>query len=72
MNPDILKGRWHQMKGEIRKTWGKLTDNDVTEIEGHVEKMIGKLQERYGFKREEAEKEINQFLDRFTRTKKTA
>ena len=63
MNPDILKGRWHQVKGDIRKRWGKLTDNDVLEIEGHVEKMIGKLQERYGFKREEAEKQINEFLN---------
>ena len=62
MNPDILKGRWHQMKGDIRKRWGKLTDNDMLEIEGHLEKMIGKLQERYGFKREEAEKQINEFL----------
>ena len=63
MNPDILKGRWHQVKGDIRKRWGKLTDNDMLEIEGHLEKMIGKLQERYGFKREEAEKQINEFLN---------
>jgi uncharacterized protein YjbJ (UPF0337 family) len=62
MNPEILKGRWHQVKGDIRKRWGKLTDNDMLEIEGHVEKMIGKLQERYGFKREEAEKQLNEFL----------
>jgi uncharacterized protein YjbJ (UPF0337 family) len=62
MNPDILKGRWHQVKGDIRRRWGKLTDDDMLEIEGHLEKMIGKLQERYGFKREEAEKQINEFL----------
>lgn len=62
MNPDILKGRWLQVKGDIRRRWGKLTDNDVTEIEGRVETFIGKLQERYGLKREEAEKQINEFL----------
>jgi uncharacterized protein YjbJ (UPF0337 family) len=62
MNPDILKGRWHQVKGDVRRRWGKLTDDDMLEIEGHLEKMIGKLQERYGFKREEAEKQINEFL----------
>jgi uncharacterized protein YjbJ (UPF0337 family) len=62
MNPDILKGRWHQVKGDVRRRWGKLTDDDVLQIEGHFEKMIGKLQERYGFKREEAEKQINEFL----------
>ena len=62
MNPDILKGRWLQVKGEVRRRWGKLTDNDVTEIEGRVEILIGKLQERYGMKREEAEKQINEFL----------
>jgi uncharacterized protein YjbJ (UPF0337 family) len=72
MNPDILKGRWHQVKGEIRKRWGKLTDNDMTEIEGHFEKMIGKLQERYGFKREEAEKQVNEFLLAPTSPRKTA
>jgi uncharacterized protein YjbJ (UPF0337 family) len=62
MNPDILKGRWLQVKGDVRRRWGKLTDNDVTEIEGRVEILVGKLQERYGLKREEAEKQINEFL----------
>jgi uncharacterized protein YjbJ (UPF0337 family) len=62
MNPDILKGRWLQVKGDIRRRWGKLTDNDVTEIEGRVEILIGKLQERYGMKREEAQKQISEFL----------
>ena len=62
MNPDILKGRWRQVRGEIRKRWGKLTDNDILEIEGHLDKMIGKLQERYGLKREDAEKQIDEFL----------
>lgn len=62
MNPDILRGRWNQVKGEIRTKWAKLTDDDVMHIHGEAEKMIGKLQERYGYKREQAEKELNDFL----------
>jgi uncharacterized protein YjbJ (UPF0337 family) len=63
MNADILKGKWAQLKGETRTRWGKLTDDDVTQIQGNVEKMIGKLQERYGYSREQAEKELNDFLN---------
>jgi uncharacterized protein YjbJ (UPF0337 family) len=63
MNNDILKGRWNQVKGEIRTKWAKLTDNDVMYIQGEAEKLIGKLQERYGYKREQAERELNDFLN---------
>ncbi len=62
MNSDMLKGKWMQMKGSLRSKWGKLTDNDLTEIQGDTEKMIGKLQERYGYNREQAEKEMNEFM----------
>jgi len=63
MNQDILKGKWTQLKGEVRSKWGKLTDDDVMQIQGDTEKFIGKLQERYGNTREQAEKELNDFLD---------
>ena len=63
MNSDILKGKWTQVKGEVRSKWGKLTDDDLTQIEGETEKMIGKLQERYGYGRERAEKELDDFLN---------
>ena len=72
MNPDILMGRWHQVKGEVRRRWGKLTDDDVLAIGGHLEKMIGKLQERYGFKREDAEKQVNDFINSASTPRKTA
>ena len=72
MNPEILKGRWNQLRGEIRTRWGKLTDDDLTQIQGHAEKMIGKLQERYGYKREEAEKELNDFLNTGPGSRRTA
>jgi len=63
MNKDILKGKWSQLKGDVRSWWGKLTDDDVTHIEGDGEKMIGKLRERYGHTREEAEKDLDDFLN---------
>jgi uncharacterized protein YjbJ (UPF0337 family) len=62
MNRDVLRGKWNQMRGEIRSRWGKLTDDDLTHIQGEAEKLIGKLQERYGYRREQAEKEVNDFL----------
>ena len=64
MNKDILKGKWVQVKGDIRSWWGKLTDDDVNQIQGDTEKFIGKLQEHYGYGREQAEKELNEFLTR--------
>jgi uncharacterized protein YjbJ (UPF0337 family) len=63
MNPEILKGRWNQLKGDIRTRWGKITDDDLLQIQGNAEQFIGKLQERYGYKREQAEKELNDFLN---------
>jgi len=72
MNPQILKGKWNQLRGEIRTRWGKLTDDDMSQIEGNAEKMIGKLQERYGYKREQAEKELNEFLTAHPESRRTA
>ncbi len=72
MNPEILKGRWNQVKGEIRVRWGRLTDDDVTQIEGITDKLVGKLQERYGYKREQAEKELNDFLNSHPGARRTA
>jgi uncharacterized protein YjbJ (UPF0337 family) len=61
MNADTLKGQWHQVKGEIKTQWGKLTDNDLDQISGQSEKLIGKLQERYGYAKDQAEKEFRDF-----------
>jgi len=63
MNADVLKGRWNQVKGDIRSRWGKLTDDDMMQIQGDTEKLIGKLQERYGMKREQAERDLNEMLN---------
>jgi uncharacterized protein YjbJ (UPF0337 family) len=62
MNSDTLKGQWMQLKGKLRQQWGKLTDDDIAQIQGNAEQLIGKLQERYGYDREKAEKELDEFL----------
>jgi len=64
MNNDVLKGKWMQLKGEVRRQWGKLTDDDVTQIEGSSETLIGKMQERYGYARDQAEREYNAWVQK--------
>jgi len=61
MNTDQLKGKWHQIKGEAKIRWGKLTDDDLDQANGQTEKLIGLLQERYGYARERAEREVREF-----------
>jgi uncharacterized protein YjbJ (UPF0337 family) len=56
MNWDQVEGKWKQLKGSVRQKWGKLTDDDLTIIAGSREKFAGKLQERYGLQKEEAQK----------------
>jgi uncharacterized protein YjbJ (UPF0337 family) len=70
MNEDILKGKWVQLKGTIREKWGKLTNDDVDQIEGRAEQLIGKIQERYGIAREEARRQVDAWLkeDRYQQT----
>lgn len=63
MNKDIVKGQWKKIKGKLKQQWGKLTDDDITEMEGNYEELAGKIQKRYGYEREEAEKKLNEFLD---------
>lgn len=64
MNWDQVKGQWTQFKGQVREQWGKLTDDDVTVINGQKDQLVGKLQERYGYAKEKAEKEISDFCGR--------
>jgi len=53
MNGDQFKGKWIQFKGELKKHWGKLTDDDLVQIEGNYDMFIGRVQQRYGDKKEE-------------------
>jgi uncharacterized protein YjbJ (UPF0337 family) len=65
MNTDTLKGQWHQIKGEAKVRWGKLTDDELDQIEGNTEKLVGLVQERYGYARERAEREVKDFQGRY-------
>ena len=56
LNEDTVKGQWKQLKGEIKAKWGQVTDNDLLEAEGNVDKLVGTIQERSGQKRDEIQK----------------
>ena len=56
MNRDQVKGKSKQLSGEIKRKWGRVTDDDLTEAEGNMEKLVGKIQERSGDQREAIEK----------------
>ena len=68
MNLTSLKGMWKQIKGEAKAQWGRLTDDDLDQIEGNAEKLMGKIQERYGYERDRAEREVSQFWSRYPHT----
>lgn len=61
MNNDQFQGIWKQIKGKVKSQWGKLTDDDLTQISGKRDVLVGKLQERYGYAREKAESAISEF-----------
>ncbi len=65
MNQDQASGKWKQVKGKIKEQWGKLTDDDLTVLEGNSDQLAGKVQERYGLAKEEAEKQVRSFRDRY-------
>lgn len=59
MNKDILQGDWNLIKGKIKEKWGKLTDDDLTQINGKREQLVGFLQKKYGVTRERIEEELS-------------
>ena len=62
MNADTFKGKWHQIKGSLKEKWGELTDDEITRVDGNLEKMSGLIQQKYGKSREEAEREIDDLM----------
>jgi len=62
MNDDKIKGNWKELKGKAQKNWGKLTNDEIDEMEGSRTELVGKIQKAYGKSKEEAEKEVDQFL----------
>jgi len=63
MNEDILKGQWKELKGRVRRRWGKITDDDMAQIQGDREVLAGKIQERYGRSREQVDEELDRWLE---------
>jgi uncharacterized protein YjbJ (UPF0337 family) len=64
MNKDIIKGNFQQIKGKLKAQWGKLTDDEIDQLEGRAEMLSGKLQERYGWSKEEADRRAQEFQTR--------
>jgi uncharacterized protein YjbJ (UPF0337 family) len=65
MNTDILQGKWKQMRGEMKRMWGQITDDEFDKIEGDRDKLIGVLQEKYGYSREKAEEEVGRCCESY-------
>jgi uncharacterized protein YjbJ (UPF0337 family) len=61
MNWDTIKGQWKELSGKVKEKWGKLTDDDLTAIGGKKDQLVGRLQQRYGYGKEQAEKELDEF-----------
>jgi uncharacterized protein YjbJ (UPF0337 family) len=62
MNDDMFKGKWKQLRGQIQQKWGDLTNDDLDRIQGAQTEFEGLLQERYGYTKERAKQEVNDFL----------
>lgn len=62
MNRDVLEGKWRQLRGEVKQRWGKLTDDELDQIAGSSQKLIGLLQEHYGIARDEAARRVSALI----------
>ena len=63
MNNERIKGNWNQFKGKVKEKWGRLTDDDLDVAEGQRDQLIGKIQERYGIAKEEAQRQFAELED---------
>ena len=68
MNEDILQGKWTQLKGKVKAQWGKLTDDEIDQLEGKRDQLIGKVQERYGIARDQAARDVDNWLNNTSTT----
>jgi len=64
VNKDVLQGKWKQMKGKVKQQWGKLTDDQLNQINGSYEELAGLIQENYGYTVEKSRQELDNFLQR--------
>ena len=63
MNWDQVEGKWNQVKGSVREKWGELNDDEIAQMRGNREQLSGAIQERYGKTKEQAEEEIDEFIE---------
>lgn len=68
MNSDILRGQWTDLKGKVKETFGKLTDDDLLQMQGSTDRIVGVLQERYGYSKLQAQQEWDKFVNRHSKT----
>lgn len=61
MKTEQITGAWKEMKGKLKERWGKLTDDDLRVVEGRQDQLVGMLEKRYGYAKDRAEKEANEF-----------
>lgn len=66
MNWDQIEGQWKQLRGDIKSKWAKLTDHDLENVAGKRDQLVGKLQEHYGIVKEDAEKELDEWIAKLT------
>jgi uncharacterized protein YjbJ (UPF0337 family) len=69
MNWEQIEGKWSQIKGSVKQKWGKLTDDDLAFINGSRDKFIGRLEERYGISKEQAQKQIEEWTSKVPATR---
>jgi uncharacterized protein YjbJ (UPF0337 family) len=62
MNWDKIEGKWKELKGQARSKWGKLTDDDLEAVAGKKDELVGRLQQRYGMRRDAAEAEVDGWI----------
>lgn len=65
MNWDHVEGQWKDMKGKVRERWGKLTDDDLDVVAGKRDQLVGRIQSRYGTAKDQAEREVKEFEERY-------
>ncbi len=65
MNDSILSGKWREIKGEVRKAWGELTDDEVNKTQGNAQSLIGLLQQKFGYAKEEASQKLSELIQKF-------
>ena len=68
VDPDQFRNQWNQIRGKLKEKWGKLTEDDIMQINGRLDQMISKLQARYGFERGKAEEEFSRFVKSLSMT----